>query len=59
MKVFNKRELSIVSLLLEGKTNPEIRELLSISRTVYFKIIKEMKIKYTNLIDIESDEYNL
>ena len=59
MKVFDKRELSIVKLLLEGSTNPDIREILGISRTVYFKIIKEMKIKYTNLIDIESDEYNL
>jgi len=59
MKMFDKRELSIVKLLLEGKTNPEIREELGIYRTTYFLIIKQMKLKYTNLIDIDSEEYNL
>lgn len=52
LKLFDKRELSVIQLMMEGYRNNEIREILKIPKVTYYGIINRIKIKY---IDWEED----
>ena len=53
---YNK-ELQVITLLLEGRRNPEVREILQIPKMTYYTLLKRLRIKYIdNGIDLaESD----
>ncbi len=52
MKVFEPRELQVISMMMEGRRNNEIRETLAIPKVTYYTLINNIKIKY---IDWEED----
>lgn len=45
---FSEKELQVVMMLLEGRRNPEIREILDIPKVSYYTLLNRIKNKYSN-----------
>lgn len=52
LKIFEPRELEVISAMMEGKRNPEIRKELKIPKLTYYSMLHTMKLKY---IDYSED----
>lgn len=52
LRIFNKRELEVIKLMMEGYRNNEVRDILKIPKVTYYTVLNNIKIKY---IDWEED----
>lgn len=51
LKKFSEKEIKIISLLLEGYRNPEIREILKMPKMTYYTSLKRLRESYGSIVD--------
>ncbi len=56
LKMFEAKELEVVMLLIEGKRNPEVRKELNIPKMTYYTLLKRLRRKYIEAMDLEISE---